>query len=316
MHNTIDLHLHTTASDGTSTPTQLVDEAIAAGLKYIAITDHDSINGITEAMEYAKDKDITVIPGVEFTAMIDIDHRIENYSVPDFQNMSEEEVTAKLSVYGDTNQVEIHLLGYNMDIHNPNLTSCLDFLSEVRNHRMDQMLELIQKDYPCISLEEFKQAFPGATLTRSNLATYLISKGIASNVDDAFTNFIGDKSKYYVHKIKITAEGAHLLTEDAGGFNVLAHPVLVKDNNRVYLTEERYDVLFNNLAQYGVKGVEAIYSKNKPGDQEKFTALAEKYGLFITGGSDYHGTAKPEVSIGSGVDGNVYVPESVLANIL
>lgn len=316
MKNTIDLHLHTTASDGTCSPTQLVDEAIAAGLKVIAITDHDSINGIAEAMDYARDKDITIIPGVEFTAMIDIDSRIENYHVPPYVNMSEDELKEKFSIYGDTNQVEVHLLGYNIDIYNNKLTEILNMLAEVRNHRMDKMIERLKEDYPSVSMDEVYASFPGASLTRSNLATYLIKKNIVASVSDAFENFIGDHSPYYVHKIKITAEGAHLLTNYAGGVNVLAHPVLVKDKNRKQLSDEQYDILFNNIAQYGIKGVEAIYSKNKPGDQEKFTALAEKYGLFITGGSDYHGTAKPEVAIGSGVDGNVFVPESVLKNIM
>jgi len=316
MKNTIDLHLHTTESDGTSTPSQLVDEAIAAGLKYIAITDHDSTDGIDEAMEYAKDKDITVFPGVEFTAMIDIDNKIENYSVPDFWHMSDEELGQRFSIFGETNQIEIHLLGYNFDYKNKDLLENLGYLDYFRSHRMEEMLECIQKDYPFVSFDEFNDSFPGATLTRSNLATYLVNKGIAKDVSDAFKNYIGDKCKYYVHKIKITAEGAHILTDLAGGFNVLAHPVLVKDANKNHLTDEQYDVLFHNLAQYGVKGVEAIYSKNKPGDTERFTAMAEKYGFFITGGSDYHGTAKPDVFIGSGCNNNLFVPESVLKNFM
>ncbi len=314
MENIIDLHVHTTASDGTRTPSEVVDEALALGLKTIAITDHDSINGVSEAMNYSEGKEIRVIPGVELTAMSDIYHDV--HTKWEASALSGIDPDERFMVFGRTDLTEVHILGYNLDYQDPELIKILDYLSMLRNNRIDMMAVELQKDYPEVSIEEIHEIFPGATLTRSNLGVYLYKLHIVDSVSDAFKYFIGDDCKYYVHKKKLTDEGAIALIKYYGGTPVLAHPVLYKTPDKKHLTDAEYELMFDNMLALGIEGIETIYPKNKEGDQDRFTAMARERGLFITGGSDYHGSAKPEVFLGRGVENNLYVPESVLESLI
>lgn len=312
--NFVDLHVHTTASDGTKTPSEVVDEAISLGLKTIAITDHDSINGVSEAINYAEDKKLQVIPGVELTAMSDIYHNIhEKWDESALSSIDPEE---RFMVFGRTDLSEVHILGYNLNYKDPELIEILNYLSNLRNNRIDMMAEKLAEDYPQVSVKEFRSIFPGATLTRSNLGVYLYKLKIADSVSDAFKYFIGEDCKYYVHKKKLTDEGAIALIKYYGGTPVLAHPVLYKTPDKKPLSKADYELMFDNMKALGIEGIEAIYPKNKAGDQEYFTDMAKERGLFITGGSDYHGSAKPEVFLGRGIGNNLYVPETVLENLI
>ena len=310
MENRVDLHIHTTASDGTCSPIEVVEQAIELGLSTIAITDHDSINGAMEATRYAEGKNIKVITGVELTAMSDIKQDV-GMKWPRGEDMTGDESEGRLYVNGRSDLSETHILGYNLD-WDKELIDTLTWLSMLRNNRIDMMAEKLAQDYPEVSIQEIYSIFPGATLTRSNLAVYLVKLKIASSISDAFDRFLNEESKYYVHKLKLTDEGAISIIKFCGGLPVLAHPTLCKNPDRIPLTDEEYERLFDNVTEMGIMGIEAIYPKNREKDQERFTAMAKERGLFITGGSDFHGAAKPEVFLGRGIDNNLFVPEEVL----
>ncbi|MCQ2512057.1 MAG: PHP domain-containing protein [Lachnospiraceae bacterium] len=314
MKNIIDLHVHTTASGGTCSPMEVVDEAMALGLRAIAITDHDSIHGLESAMEYAADKDIRIIPGVELTTMSDIYHSV--YDRWETSTLSSIDPDQRFMVLKRPDLTQVHILGYNMDYKDLELIHILDYLSLLRNDRISLMAEALAKDFPEVSMKEIRSMFPGATLTRSNLAVYLQKLKIVDSVKEAFDNLIGEDCIYYVHKKKMTDEGAIALIKYYGGIPVLAHPVQYKTPEGKSLSETEYNLLFDNLTALGIEGVEAIYSENLDGDQERFTAMAKERGLFITGGSDYHGTAKPDIHLGRGINNNLFIPETVLDNLI
>lgn len=279
----IDLHIHTTASDGTLSPSQVVDLAIETGLSAIAITDHDTVAGVEEAIEYAKDKPIKVIPGVEIST-----------------NLGKQEV---------------HMLGYNVDYKSPVLLKTLEILALIRDIRTQRMVKLLQDDGIDISMEQLKEMFPDAkSINRANMAIYLFEKKIAKDRPEAFEKYLDADTKYYVRKNRITAEDAVNVILDSYGIPVMAHPVLYP------LDVAAYSKIFKRAKEMGVKGVEAIYSNNRPGDREFFTNLATQNGLFITAGSDFHGAVKPLIQLGKGFSDDTHekfeADESILENLM
>ena len=278
----IDLHIHTTASDGTLSPKEVVDLAIETGLSAIAITDHDTVAGVEEAIEYAKDKPIKVIPGVEISTNL--------------------------------GRQEVHMLGYNIDYKSPIILKTLEILALIRDIRTERMVKLLQADNVDISMEQLKEMFPNAkSLNRANMAIYLVEKGIAQDKYEAFEKYLDGDTKYYVKKNRITAEDAVNVILDSYGIPVMAHPVLYP------LDVAAYTKLFKRAKEIGVQGVEAIYSNNRPGDREFFSNLAEQNGLFITAGSDFHGAVKPLIQLGKGFIDDSHekfeANESILENL-
>ncbi len=281
--NRIDLHIHTTASDGSLTPSEVVDLAIETGLSTIAITDHDTVSGVEEAVEYAKDKPIKVIPGVEIST----------------------------NLRGQ----EVHMLGYNIDYKSPILLKTLEILALVRDTRTERMVKRLADDGIDISMEKLFAMFPGTeVINRANMAMYLVENKIAEDRYEAFEKYLDADTKYYVKKHRISAEDAVNVITDSGGIPVMAHPVIYP------LDVDAYTKLFKAAQKIGVKGIEAIYSNNRPGDKEYFTNLANQYGMFITGGSDFHGTIKPNIKLGLGFDDDKHekfvADESLLVNLL
>ncbi len=280
--NRIDLHVHTTASDGSLTPKEVVDLAIETGLSTIAITDHDTISGVEEAIKYAEDKPIKIIPGVEITT----------------------------NLLGQ----EVHMLGYNIDYESPILLKTLELLAIVRDTRTERMVERLAADGIDISMEKLFAMFPGTeVINRANMAIYLVENKIAEDRYDAFEKYLDGDTKYYVKKHRIAAEDAVNVITDAGGIPVMAHPVVYP------LDVDSYTKLFKEAKRIGVKGVEAIYSNNRPGDKEFFANLAKQYDMFITGGSDFHGKIKPNIKLGLGFEDdkheNFIADESLLDNL-
>ncbi len=269
----IDLHVHSTASDGSFTPTQLVAYAKSKQLSAFALTDHDSVSGIKEAIYAAAPYDIQVIPGVELST--------------------------------DYNNCDVHILGLFIDVDFKPLLDKLKEFNEIRYTRNETMCTLLQKEGFDISISKLDDKFGKTVLTRAHFARYLLDKGYISSIDEAFDNYIGSGCPCYVPKVKCTPYDAIEIIRKAKGVPVLAHPLLY------HFTDSELDELVALLKNYGLKGIEAVYSLNENQDEANMLTLAEKYNLLVSGGSDFHGTNKPDIDLGVG-KGNLRIPSSLL----
>ena len=261
----IDLHVHSNASDGTLTPTEVADEAMRMGLSAIALTDHDTIDGIPEILEYTKDKPLEVVPGIE------------------------------LSCY--YNNREVHILGFYMDYANPALNEELSELKMAREGRNLKMVELMQADGLPVTMEKLLHGNPDSVITRAHFARVLVEEGVCKDKEAAFKKYIGIGCKYYLPKPQVTCETAMkiLTTYSKGAF--LAHPLLY------HLGYAQIEELLIYLKSLGLKGVEAYHSSNNAYESDKLRSMAMKLGLGISGGSDFHGAVKPNIQMGKGRGG-------------
>lgn len=244
-----DLHMHTRCSDGLLNPEELVEAAKAAGLNYIAITDHDTVNGICQLYEAGlyPAKGIKIIPGIEFSAH----HETQ----------------------------EIHILGYNIDIYDKNLTDRLNDVVEGRWDRFSNMVKRLQEmEYDISETDVLEIAGDSTSISRSHIAQALVKKGYFPTVKDCFDEVLEKGRPAYVSHFLLEPEEIIDLIKQSGGIPVLAHPKLIKD-----------DTLVEQLLKQGIEGVEAYYPKHSPEDTERYVAMANKYNLMITGGSDFHG---------------------------
>lgn len=274
--NYIDLHTHSTASDGTYTPTELLDYAKEKDLKAIALTDHDTVSGIAEARVAAKKNSIELIPGIELST---------EYEGRD-----------------------IHMLGLNIDTENYYFQTYLKEFKESRDLRNIKMIEGLQKEFD-ISVEKLTKRYPGRVLTRAHIAEYLFSEGYVDSITDAFTKYIGDNAPYFIPREKITPFDAIRAIHESGGYAILAHPMIY------HMKEKELERLARDLKKTGLDGIEAIYSTYRPYDEAFVRRLAKDLNLSITGGSDFHGKIKPDLDLGSGY-GRLRVPYTVLENLL
>lgn len=261
----IDLHVHSNASDGSLTPTEVADEAMRMGLSAIALTDHDTIDGIPEILEYTKDKPLEVVPGIE------------------------------LSCY--YNNREVHILGFYMDYANPALNEELSELKMAREGRNLKMVELMQADGLPVTMEKLLHGNPDSVITRAHFARVLVEEGVCKDKEAAFKKYIGIGCKYYLPKPQVTCETAMriLTTYSKGAF--LAHPLLY------HLGYAQIEELLIYLKSLGLKGVEAYHSSNNAYESDKLRSMALKLGLGISGGSDFHGAVKPNIQMGKGRGG-------------
>ena len=268
----VDLHTHTNCSDGSKSPCEIIDYAIEKGLSYIAITDHDTVDGLDVAMEYAKDKPITVIPGIELST--------------------------------EYNGRDIHIVGLDIDYNNEGFKAYLkDFVDsrDTRNEKMCQMLT--EAGFP-MTYAELKAEYPGSVITRAHYARFMLKKGYTTYLKEAFERYIGDNSPYFIPREKITPIQGVELIKIAGGIPVLAHPMLY------HMSWDSIQKLVDELKPAGLMAMEAIYTTNTTSDERESRDFAKKNGLLISGGSDYHGDAKPKTDLGVGF-GKLFVPESV-----
>lgn len=278
----IDLHVHSTKSDGTMTPSELVDYAMEKKLTAFALTDHDCIDGIDEAIEYAKElkeKGIDapeVIPGIEFAT----------------------EYEGK----------DIHVVGLFIDHKSEAFTKYLDNFVASRENRNKKMCDLMKADGIDVDYEELKLDNPDAVITRAHFASYMEKKGIVKQRRDAFDKYIGDNCKYYIPREKVTPEMAISLILESDGIPVLAHPILY------HMSEARLDTLVSQLKVAGLMAIEALYSTYAISDERKIRALAKKYHLLLSGGSDFHGENKPGIDLGTG-QGKLYLHDEILEKL-
>ncbi|MBQ2896503.1 MAG: PHP domain-containing protein [Oscillospiraceae bacterium] len=272
----IDLHLHSTVSDGTVSPRGLVEEAAELGLAAISVTDHDSVGGVAEALAAGAELGVEVVPGIEVS-----------------------------SDYLDNN---VHILGYYIDPAASSLRPVLDWVATERNERNEKIVAMLAAAGYDISMAALRAAYPGAVLGRPHFCEYLMHRGYIRSVKEGFDTLLGTGCPFYLPKRRLSIEKAVESIRNAGGIPVLAHPMMY-GYDRAGIGR-----LLDTVTELGIRHVEAYYSENSPEDETWLLAEGERRGFGITGGSDYHGSRKPHIRMGSG-KGGLRVPESVLQEL-
>lgn len=278
----VDLHVHSNKSDGTFTPSQLVDYAIQKGLSAFALTDHDTVDGLEEAISYAEKL------------------RKENPLVP--------EVIPGIELSTEYQGKDIHIVGLYIDYTSKEFTKKLDEFVASRDNRNRKMCTLLAQHGIDITYEKLWKEFPDCVITRAHYARYLLNHGYTQSMSEAFDKYIGDRCDCYVPREKITPQDAISLILQAGGIPILAHPILYR------MSDARLEELVALLTKCGLMGIEAVYTTNTPAEERLTRKLAEKYQLLLSGGSDFHGSNKPKTDLAIG-HGKLFVPEDILNKI-
>jgi predicted metal-dependent phosphoesterase TrpH len=268
----IDLHTHSSASDGTDSPAQLVAKAHAAGLAAVAITDHDTLSGLDEGQQAGRDLGIEVVRGCEIST--------------------------------GTELGELHILGLWLP-QNPQ--PLLDRLCWLREKRAERNMGIVQKLQDLgydISMEEVLAAARGESVGRPHIAEVLLRKGFAKDVRQVFREFLGSRGKAYLPKTVLEPEESVSLLASAGATVCLAHPLLWR------APAGWLDTMVARLKDYGLSAIEAYHSEHSEADIRTCLALAKRFNLGVSGGSDYHGSNKPTIRLGQGY-GGLRVSQSV-----
>mgnify|MGYP005851000441 CR=1 FL=1 len=277
----IDLHTHTTASDGTASPAALVAQAVAARLDAISITDHDTFAGYDEALPAARQAGLELICGIE--------------------------LSTKMPQPGRPKGKSVHLLGY-FPVKPPS-DEFLDWVREMQESRRDRNLRLaarLRELGLAVEYEEVEAA--GGNMTgRPHFARVLLQKGYVKSLQEAFDRYLDESAEAYVDRIEPTLAEAIRRIADAGGVSSIAHPIRLGKRN----PREEEDLL-RQMGKMGLMAVEAYHSDHAERDLERYQLVARKYGMAVTGGTDYHGDNKPGVLLGTGRNNNVSVPTKVL----
>lgn len=274
----IDLHTHTTESDGTYSPEELVEAAVRLGLEALAITDHDTLSGYKYALPLARDAGLNLICGIEVS-------------------------TALLMPRRRT----VHLLGYFLHAEpTPEFHSWLAYMQAARRDRNRRLIERLRVLGIDIMLEEV-EAVGRSLAGRPHFARLLVGKGHASDIPDAFRKYLDESAPGYVQREEPTlAEGIKRIN-DAGGISSLAHPVRL--GKRDAAEEEK---MIAAMVGAGLRGIEVYHSDHTSADVERYLSIAQKYELRITGGSDFHGGNKPNIQLGTGFRSNLNIPVELL----
>lgn len=276
MNCYVDLHTHSTQSDGTLTPEELVTYASGKNLYAIALTDHDTIFGLESAIETGKQKLVYVIPGIELST--------------EYQGQ------------------DVHILGYFIDYKNEEFRKKIRGFQESRSLRNVKMVKKLQNGGYAITLEELYAIYgEDSVITRMHLAKALWDKGYVEDIPTAFATILSSDGPYYVPRERITPQDAVELITKYQGTAVLAHPLLYS------FSEETRLQLLKDLKEIGLSGMECLYSTFDQKQQDYLIKLAKDFGLFYTGGSDFHGESKPHIDIGTGCN-NLSVPKNLLNN--
>jgi hypothetical protein len=251
----IDLHTHTNFSDGTDSPTQLINKALAAGISVLGLTDHDSISGWQEAITALR-PGISLVPGAEISCQ-----------TPD--------------------GISVHILGLLFDSENLELMSTMQATRENRHGRMAKIITRLNEAGIEISMQDvLDQLADGATLGRPHLADALVKKGVVASRDEAFAQMLHNKSKYYVSHYSPLPEAAIKMIKAAGGVSVIAHPMASHRGRTISLET------FGSLIDAGLDGVEVDHRDHSPDEKTQLIELAKQNDLVMTGASDYHGNGK------------------------
>jgi predicted metal-dependent phosphoesterase TrpH len=273
----VDLHSHTTASDGVMSPSEIVRYAKAKGLQAIAITDHDTIEGLDEGLSEGERIGLEVIPGVEISA--------------------------------EHSPGSMHLLGFFVDNHHPFLNERLEYLQKARIERNPKIVEKLNRLGVQITYEEVLKASGGGQVGRPHFAQVLLDKKYVKTFQEAFDRFLKKGAPAYVDKIRFTEKEALYFIKEVGGVAVLAHPNTLNMDGYSELED-----LLLQLIEDGLKGIEIYYPEHSASDVAKYKALAQRYGLLMTGGTDYHGIEKNGLDIGVG-RGGMKLPYSMVEDL-
>lgn len=269
----VDLHIHTSFSDGVFSPEKIVDTARDAELGAIAITDHDNVLSYKIAKEYANNKSPEILPGVEINTIY------KGY--------------------------EVHILGYFMDLNDSDFQKLIKSQQQARIKQTKEIIALLNKRAGIkITFDSIiNQVAPGGSIGRPHIAKAITNVGGTSSVIEAYNKYINDDSNVYVQRKTVTPFEAVEVIYEAGGIPVFAHPYDVD------IAEQ----LIKEMINFGLRGIEAYHRKHSPAIIEYFSTLAEKYGLIITGGSDFHA---PNPNTGNIILGKNFIPEWIYDELI
>lgn len=271
MKRRCDLHMHTVHSDGTLTSTELVELAKRQGLSCIALTDHDTLSGVEEAQAAGGRVGVEVIAGVEISAVCD--------------------------------PGTMHILGYFIDPKSKQLQEKLEEIQEARRQRNPMIIEKLRAIGIDITLKEVEAESGGDQVGRPHFARVLVQKGYVKNFEEAFEKYLTKGAPGYVDKRKLSSRDSIEMIEEAGGIASLAHPKTLKLNS----TPAEFEKTLEQLKSEGLKGLEVYSSCQNKEEAASFKKLADRLGFFVTGGSDFHGANKPDISLGWMGDG-AFIP--------
>ncbi|MBN2041306.1 MAG: PHP domain-containing protein [Spirochaetes bacterium] len=275
MQKKIDLHVHSKASDGLYSPSELIDYAISRNISVLGLCDHDTVAGVPEAVKYAGKKNMELIPGVEFS----------------------------LNCSGGS----FHLVGLFIDHQNKRMLEITEKLKESRMGRVEKMVESLVSDGYEISLEDIINEAKGAALGKPHIARILVRKGYAKDMFIVFKTFMCHGKPGYVKRERISFEEAVSVIKESGGISILAHPISLN-----LKTFKKYESFIDDLKERGLDGIEAYSSMHSMKEVSEFLRIADKFNMIVSGGSDFHGD-KGKV-LGVYTDGN-YIPAQILENI-
>ena len=273
----IDMHTHTTASDGSYSPRELVQMAGDIGLEALAVTDHDSLDGLPEALEAGKNLGLEVVKGIEISA--------------------------------EFTPGTMHILGYDLDHSHEALNNKISTLQEARRTRNPRIISRLNDMGMDITMEEVTAAAGGGQVGRPHFAKVMLEKGYIGTTKEAFNKYLAKGGPAYIEKFRLSPRESLELILEAGGLPVLAHPFSLK-----FDTEAGLESQIAELVEYGLVGLEVYYSEHTPEMSQSYLRLAKKYDLAPTGGSDFHGVTKGAIKLGTG-KGDLAVPYSLLAGL-
>ncbi len=272
----IDLHSHTTYSDGSFSPTALVELAHEKNVRVLSITDHDTTDGLPEAMSAAKIHSIEIIPGIEISSS--------------FQGQ------------------ETHILGYFIKADDTLFQKRLTSLRTTRMDRIQEILKNLNQQQIEVSFSEVQQVSATGTIGRPHIANVLLQKGYVKNFQEAFDRYLGTQGTAYVKRIVPETQEVFKWISEAGGISVLAHPFWQGLNHGERLTS------CQQMVAQGLRGIEVFYGNFSAKQISINLNLARHFNLIVTGGSDFHGTFKPNLSLGTG-RGDLHVPPKVVESL-
>ena len=276
----IDLHTHTTESDGSFTPRELIDAALHANLEALAISDHDTFAGYEQALPLAQARGLDLVCGIE--------------------------LATRMTLNGGAIR-SVHLLGYFLrEPPSAEFRGWLGGILSARRARNQQLVESLRQFGVDIQLSEVEAL--GRRLTgRPHFARVLVNKGYAADIQEAFRRYLDESAPAFVERDMPHLALAIQKMTAAGAVPVVAHPIRLGVRD-----PEREDRVIAEMRDMGLRGIEAYHSDHRAPDIERYLALAKKYGLAVSGGSDFHGAVKPNVALGTGINGNLNVPRVVL----
>lgn len=256
----VDMHIHTIASDGTFTPEEIVKRAKLLRMKSIAITDHDTVDGLEEGKKVAAEI------GIEFISGIEISCNVSN--------------------------LEVHILGYFLNLNDEKFLNELKELKKARENRNRKIVEKLKKYGIVVDIEKVKNMAPGNIVSRVHIANYLVEVGVATSKNNAFEKYLGKTGIAYVPKEDFPPERAVKMLHANGAFISIAHPKLITQNDGLL------ENMILELKKIGLGGIEAIYSTFTPAEKRKYKKMAKRHSLLVTGGSDFHGANREGIDIG------------------